>query len=524
MKLAISSMIAKIDEYAKDVLGIPTKTLMEKSGEVVASVVKKDVKRGSSILILAGKGNNGGDGYAAALKLMEDYDVTVCDVFSAGQKTKCGKYFLGEYLSLGGRVICYESADEMREEIRKSDCIIDAIFGTGFHGEMPEQLRPLAIMIREIVGAYKLAVDVPLGINADDGSVSEFAISVDTTVELSYIKPGIISYPARSYVGKIVYDDLGLPRTDIAKEFYLKYNLIDKKFVSLSLPRREENSNKGTFGKLLMITGSSQFRGAAHLGLEAALRGGVGSVTFLGCESLCRELAASYPEAIYKAFVEFDDLTDGKIEEVIKLSEGFSAILVGSGSGSTDGLLRLVSRLLESEGAPLILDADAINVLSFAGEKGRALIKEAKRTVIITPHPLEFARLTDSAVATVQLHRLEASERFARENSCIVVLKGAGTIITDGKDVYINGRGSSALAKAGSGDVLAGLVGAFVAQGKISEIKAAALAVYYHSLAGDKLAEEFSSYGVTPSDLPREIARQIASTAENSNFLSNVQL
>ena len=495
-----------------------------KSGEVVASVVRKDVKKGSRVLILAGKGNNGGDGYAAAVKLMDDYDVKVCDIFSAGQRTNGGKYFLAEYLSRGGEVFNYEPTNEMRNEIRNASCIIDAIFGTGFHGEMPEKIRPLAIMIREMVGAYKLAIDVPLGINADDGSVSEFAISVDTTVELSYIKPGIISYPARSYVGKIVYDDLGLPRTEIAKEFHLKYNLIDKKFVSLSMPRREENSNKGTFGKLLMITGSSKFRGAARLGLEAALRGGVGLVTFVGSEALCADLSVSYPEAIYKPCSEIENISDEEIESIVKLSEGFNAIVVGSGSGSTDGLSRLVFKLLQSEGSSIILDADAINVLAFAGKNGVEMIKNAKRTVILTPHPLEYARLIDKAVADVQLHRLEVSENFAEENSCIVVLKGSGTIVTNGKDVYINGRGSSALAKAGSGDVLAGLIGALVAQRKISDTIACALAVYFHSIAGDKLAEEYSSYGVTPSDLPKEIARQISNIIENNNFLSNVKL
>ncbi|MBR5817948.1 MAG: NAD(P)H-hydrate dehydratase, partial [Clostridia bacterium] len=160
---------------------------------------------------------------------------------------------------------------------------------------------------------------------------------------------------------------------------------------------------------------------------------------------------------------------------------------------------------------PIILDAEAINALSGIGEEGMHLFKRAKREVIITPHPLEFARVSLSDVASVQLHRLSAAKKFAAENKITVVLKGAGSIITDGSTVYINTSGSSALAKAGSGDVLAGFLAAIVAQGKNTPTVASALAVYLHAVAGQRLAGELSAYGVTPSDLPKEIARVMGS-------------
>ena len=217
-----------------------------------------------------------------------------------------------------------------------------------------------------------------------------------------------------------------------------------------------------------------------------------------------------YPEVIYKEAAIGDGLTDGEIAEICKLSSSHSATLVGSGSDNTDGLCRLTLALLASEGSPLILDADAVNALSKMGENGILALKKSTRTVIITPHPLEFARLSMSDVATIQLHRLEVAERFAVENKITLVLKGAGTIIADSDNVYINVTGSSALAKAGSGDVLSGVVAALVAQGKCAPTVAAALAVYLHALAGQRLAGEFSAYGVTPSDLPKEIARTIS--------------
>ena len=178
----------------------------------------------------------------------------------------------------------------------------------------------------------------------------------------------------------------------------------------------------------------------------------------------------------------------------------------------------MVLKLLDTEGGTLILDADAINALSEIGEKGTIAIREAKRRVVITPHPLEFARLTGDEVAAVQLHRLEKAEKFAKENGIIVVLKGASTIITDGEHVYINASGSSALAKAGSGDVLAGLIGAMCAQSSMTDLIAATASVYLHGAAGDSLAKEYSTYGVTPSDHPKRIAQQLQIIEENTEY------
>ena len=510
MKLAISSMISKIDVFSAKVLGLSVKTLMEKSGIAVADTVRARVKQGSSVIVLAGKGNNGGDGYAAAVSLMDEYKLTVIDVFGLGQKNEAGKYFLGLYKERGGRLLNYEPTDEIHREIKSAGCVIDAVFGTGFVGEMPESIRPLAITVREAVETHKIAIDVPLGINPDDGSVSDFVISVEATVALSYIKPGIISYPARAYVGDIIYNSLGLPGEEIDENFAFKYHMVDSDFAREAIPKRESNSNKGSFGKLLLITGSEKYRGAAHLSAEAALRGGVGLVTFAGCGELTTELSAKYPEIIYNKISDVSEITNEEIEALVELSKKHTATLIGSGSDNTEGLLSLTLRLLDTEGGVLVLDADAINALSSIGEKGLLALKEAKRKVIITPHPLEFARLTGDEVAKVQLHRLEKAETFARESGVILVLKGASTIITDGNRVYINTTGSSALAKAGSGDVLAGLIGAMCAQRSMPDEIAATVSVYLHGLAGDTLAREFSSYGVTPSDLPRRIAAEIS--------------
>lgn len=516
MKLAKSSLVPEIDRYCATSLGISVRHLMDRSGEAVARVVRERVTPGGEVLIFAGSGNNGGDGYAAACKLHGDYCVTVFDVFSAGQRTEEGKYYLSAFRDAGGTVENFAMSDALALRIAHAACIIDAIFGTGFHGEVPAELIPLAEAIQKAVNVRKIAIDVPLGVNADDGSVAPFALYVGATVELAMIKTGLVSYPARAYVGELVFDDLGLPLEDkIYPQFDIRDHLIEKVFVKLHLPEREKNSNKGSFGKLLVITGSERYHGAAALSLEGALRGGAGYVTYLGTEDLVRELSAKFPEALYQKMPAPDAMTEADMDAVSALSEKNSATLIGCGSGNTPALARLVVRLLGTGDTPLILDADAINALAAMGEEGLDALRTATRPVILTPHPLEFSRLAGQNVNDVQQHRIERARAFVEEYGCTLVLKGAGTVVIDSEELFINHTGSSALAKAGSGDVLAGTLSSLIAMGT-RPIIACALAVYFHGLAADHLAVKFSSFGVIPSDLPTQIGQEIA-RIENDN-------
>ena len=308
MKMVSPSLIRNIDEYAIGTLGVGARALMERSGHAVADAVRARVARGSKVVVLAGKGNNGGDGYAAALELMRDYAVAVCDVFGAGQRSEEGKFFLAAYLRAGGEIRSLPDDPDFPARLNEADCIVDAIFGTGFCGELPEELRPLALALRRAAGVEKIAIDLPLGVNAEDGSVSDVAASFGATVELTFPKRGVVSYPARSCAGALIFADLGLPLDEIAEHFSLKDRYIDFEDCAELLPEREENSHKGSFGKLLVVTGSELYRGAADLSLSAALRGGCGSVTFLGSEKLCGALAAKYPEALYRPA----DLSEGR--------------------------------------------------------------------------------------------------------------------------------------------------------------------------------------------------------------------
>lgn len=501
-------MISEIDSYAINTLGIPARTLMHRAAEAVAGAVRSFVQDGK-VRIFAGKGNNGGDGYAAALLLMNDYDVKVYDVFGSGQRSDEGRYYLESYLSSGGAYEVLKLDEDTILDIRDSACIIDAVFGTGFVGEQPKETVELAKFFASLNNMITVAIDVPLGVNASDGAVDKHACYHATaTVCLGFIKPGLVSYPAKEYVGKLMYYDISLNSALILSEFNSNSYYIDYDLVSSLIPNRRQNSNKGTFGKLLMITGSGDFPGAGHLSLEAALRSGVGYVTYLGEKCMCDSLVQKLPEAIYKP-CDISNITHDSLENIIAISDKSSAILIGSGRPGDEGLRTLTERLLAESGAPIILDAGAIGVLTSENNLTVPSIKNAGRQVILTPHPMELARLLDVSIPDVVEHRLTVARDFARENNCILILKGAATVVTDGVTTYINSSGSSALAKAGSGDVLAGFLAGVVASG-VEPLSAATLSVYFHGLAGDKLAEELSELGVIPSDLPREIAKQIA--------------
>ena len=499
MKLAFSSQIKEIDSFAINNLSIPAVALMGRSGRAVSQAVRSVSENGSHILILAGKGNNGGDGYAAACDLFPDYEITVIDVFSAGQKTEEGKHYLDKFKSLGGRVLPYGEA--VLALISRSSIIVDAIFGTGFLGSPPKVIFDLVDQVNSS-GAKKIAVDVPLGINADDGSIHEKAIRADITVSLSYLKTGLLSYPAKEYCGKVILDTIGMPTDVIEENIHFSNYLFDFEEAKRSLPKRQQNSSKGSFGKAFLITGSKTYPGAGILAFESALRGGAGYITQVADSAEIESYIRRFPEALFARDLISDD--GFNIPAITALSAKNSATLIGSGCECTSALADLTESLIKSEGSPLIIDASAINAI--AQYKGRKILRDAKRKIILTPHPLEFSRLSALSVDYIQRNRISAARSFAREYGVTLILKGAATVITDGDRLYINSTGSSALAKAGSGDVLAGLLASIMAYSS-DPLVASALGVYLHGKAGDILAEKLSEFGVTPSDLPIEIAK-----------------
>ena len=514
MLCAAPDIISKIDRYAEEKLNIKTEELMRRAGEAVAKETSSffegnDLKTPAKtkITVLCGSGNNGGDGYAAAIELSKQgFLLTVVDVFGKGQRSDAGKHFFGEY-SKSSSILSFDllGKEKKREIFFGADCIIDAIFGTGARADLDSRLKEIINLVNSS-SAKKIAVDVPLGADAYNGTLSECHIKVDKTVTLCFAKRGLYSYPCRSICGEIKNYDIGIGNEKTAEKFSVSDTVIDSEMIKKLLPERKKNTHKGTYGKTVLFCGSDKYRGAAILATESALRTGSGLTALCSEESVIRDCCVRLPEGIYVKMPPFCEMTLSQAEAA---SEGASAILIGSGSSQSENLSRLIQALIKSEGVPLVIDADGINSLSLLGKKGLSeLFKSAKRKTVLTPHPAEMARLSSLSVPDVQSNRLGTAEAFASEHNTVVVLKGASTVITDGLNTRIDIEGGPELAKGGSGDVLAGAIASLASQG-FSPFDAATVAVYLHSCAGKALAGEFSSYGVCPSELPKQISREI---------------
>lgn len=291
------------------------------------------------------------------------------------------------------------------------------------------------------------------------------------------------------------------------KEFHMNVKETSFEWAKAALPKRSQDANKGSYGRLFIYAGSEKYPGAAHLALESALRGGVGYVEFGASGELKSSLLAKFPETIFKDFPSADRLSEEDILRIREEQRRATATLIGCGSGVSLGLAKITLSLLSEDGGALVIDADAINSLALVRDEACAAIREAVRPVILTPHPLEFSRLSGVDVSYINYNRVETAEDFSKKHGCVLVLKGHGTVITDGEETYLNTSGSSALAKAGSGDTLAGLMAALLATKVLPPKTVAALACYIHGRAGDNMAQLYSEYGVTPSDLPKEMAK-----------------
>ena len=289
---------------------------------------------------------------------------------------------------------------------------------------------------------------------------------------------------------------------------------IDEELVKGALPKREKDTNKASFGRISLFVGSEKYFGAAALALEAALRGGVGYATLVSVSEVNKLMKLKFPEALYKERKPFSEMEKEDIEALAASDEVHGNIVIGPGCEASAELCLLLLELMNTDGGFILIDADAINSLALDRERAINAIKNSRRRVILTPHPLEFSRLSGLDIPKGAEARVSAVKRFYSEIkgsnlNHVLLLKGAGTLVYGGDMLFINTSGSSALAKAGSGDVLSGLIGALLAQNPKSDTKTVASAAYLHGAAADRLSLELSEYGVIPSDLPCAIAKEI---------------
>ncbi|MDR1003263.1 MAG: NAD(P)H-hydrate dehydratase [Oscillospiraceae bacterium] len=476
--------------------------LMETAGIAVARFIhEKYGVDGQAIAVICGTGNNGGDGFAAAKKLLEGGARVRIILASGTPKTDDAFDLLGRSERAGIKVLDFSKEGE-REEIHKtidaSDILVDAVYGTGFHGEIREEIGELFQSIN-ISSATVISVDIPSGVNADTGEAEEHCIKANCTITFTTMKPGHIIFPGAEYCGLVYTSAIGIEPPLVKTENGV-LEAIDYQTVRLCFNPRKANTHKGTYGKLLCICGSFNMSGAAVYSAKAAVQSGVGLVKLAAPKSAIPAIASQLCDGV---FVPLEENEDGFISERAKrklsdlLEEDISACLIGCGIGTDSGTASVVRHVIEHSRVPVVIDADALNCI--AGDT--SVLKRALAPLIITPHPGEMSRLCEADTADIQKRRLASAREFAEKHENVtVVLKGANTIIADKEHTLINLTGNPGMAKGGSGDVLAGIIASFAAQG-MSPADAAMCGVYLHGAAGDLASKKFSLHSMTPMDI-----------------------
>ncbi len=510
-----SEEMKKCERYTIEQVGIPSLVLMEKAALFVCSRIQDDLS--GKILLFCGYGNNGADGLAAARLLAgQGRQVRVVMVGNAEKATEENK--LQQHI-LKQLCISVERGIDTISEADGYAYVIDALFGIGLHRELEGEFLKAVDLINTLhrkQGAKVIAVDLPSGLQADSGSIMGKAVMADETVTFQWRKTGMLLGKGPLCCGKAFVGDIGICKGDTAFAHYL----MEDEDLHI-LPYRDPYGNKGTYGKILSVTGSEAMAGAMTLSTQAAFRSGAGMVRVLSHRNNRQSLSVSVPEAL------FDDYehvlgTDQKMEYVInheKMKEYFdwsTSLLIGCGLSKEHPAPALTEYVMRYYEKTAIVDGDALNILSKHLD-WLTNRKEKGYPTVLTPHPLEFSRLCGKPVEAAKHQDMEYCKHWAAEYGCILVLKDAVTLITDGKTVYISDSGTDALATAGSGDVLAGMIAVFSGMNsgfkdnrrqRDGGVQAAdiavrtAVAVFVHGKAGCYAAERYHRASVKAGDLP----------------------
>lgn len=502
MEKATAEQMRRIEQMAVE-QGADYTALMETAGSSCAQwLLEQADAAGRHIVIVCGRGNNGGDGLVMARYLRRKAPVTV--VLVQGIPTAHPAREMYDRLDAETSVSNYpfnildwtQEPYLCRAAVGQADILVDAIYGIGFHGQLREDFRPLMGLMRES-GAHKVAVDMPSGLPSDGSPADEDAFLADDTLTFTAQKVGQ-DHPS---CGQIAVLDIGIPASVV--ERVMGRHTITSELVDSCFRPRPLDTHKGTFGRLLTVCGSYGMAGAAQLCARGALRSGVGLLTAAVPQSIYPILAPVVPEAVYLPLPEthVGQLAEEAIEQVCQAVSGATAVVIGCGLGTGEVQTRLVEQICRTSTRPVILDADGINAIG-----SHILTEEAvSAPLILTPHPGEMARLLDLPTAKVQQHRAEIARRFADEYGVTLVLKGHNTLVTaPGRPVMQNTTGNPGMATGGSGDVLAGIIGSLAAQG-MDPYYAAVCGVYIHGAAGDLAAERLSQHSMLPSDLIEEL-------------------
>lgn len=482
--LVNSTQMKKCDSNTIQHYGVPSLVLMERAALGVVEEVEKQNLSNSNILVVCGGGNNGGDGFAIGRILSQrGYKVTFV---LAGDKTKASaetKQQIKICLAYGANIL--DAIPDM-----EYGAVIDAVFGIGVNREIQGNYCKIIQRMNRLQ-AWKVAVDIPSGIHTDTGEVMGIAFQADMTVTFAFEKIGSMIYPGAAYAGKVVVKDIGIGKESFLEEKCTTYCL--EKNDIFKVPKRLNYSNKGTYGKVLVVAGHKNMAGAAFFSGKAAYATGAGLVKVYTEETNQTIIQELLPEAVLETYK-----AKSEIEKTLLDSLSWASVIVaGPGIGTDEVSEHMIRIILENAKVPVILDADGLNIVSHHKE----WLRERNMPLIVTPHLGEMARLTEKSIFDIQKQLLQVAGEFAKEYNVICVLKDARTVIAlpDGT-TFINTSGNNGMATAGAGDVLTGVIAGLLAQ-KMEPMQAASLGVYLHGTGADWMVEKTGTYGMMAQDI-----------------------
>jgi len=503
IKIMNSAEMKRVDQRTIQQVGIPGVVLMENAGLQMVKAIEEMWQQTSpmKIAIFCGKGNNGGDGYVVARHLYNrGHKPLIILLASQDEISGDAKINLNIAVNMGIELLevrTHQLWKKQKPPLKSFDLIVDALLGTGlsnpvtgFYKEIIEEINRSEVKVA--------SVDIPSGLSADTSEVIGPAIKAHLTVTLGCPKYAHIMPPAEEYVGKLVIADISIPKKVIEEE-NVRTNLIDEELVREIFPQRKANTHKGHYGHLLIIAGSEGKTGAACLAGEGALRIGTGLVTVATPQSCNPILEVKLTEVMTAPLPETTDRTisEKAIEPTHHLLEGKSALAIGPGLSLNSQTQYYIQQVVSTSTLPTIIDADGLNAFADCPDK----LKGEGKSLVITPHPGEIARLEKMKPEEIQKDRISICRRFAQEHSLWVVLKGYRTVISspDG-EVYVNSTGNPGMASGGTGDVLTGMIAGLVAQ-RLPLNDALILGVYLHGLAGDLASEQMGENYLAATDI-----------------------
>ncbi len=482
--LASSKEMSRLDMVTMKNNDIDSLQLMWNAANALYAEISQYVS--DSVLILCGAGNNGGDGYALASILSNKYIKVF--IINVAEKIKSNDTLYYRNLALNKANVYEVSKEEIVDQINCSSIIIDAVYGTGFHGIIPSEIAGVFKIVNES-SALRISVDIPSGAVCDTAELAVNAFNADITITFEILKPALVSYPSKDNCGEVKIVKIGFQKS-VIRDINTSAFLISNDIASFAHSFRMKNSNKGDFGKILSICGSKGMVGAAYLSAMAALRSGIG-LLYIACEE--QTLLALQIKLTEPVFIVYDNIDE------IGLLDKYDAVMHGCGCGTLSA--DITEFIIKNTKSILVLDADALNNIA----KNQISIQNNHCTLIITPHPGEMSRLVGCSIAEIQSNRIYYATEYAKKHNCYVVLKGAATIIADPNGRYaVNCTGNSGLSKGGSGDVLAGMITAYCSKSE-NIFESICAAVYEHGAAADRLLQKHTEINMLPTDLLSEI-------------------